>query len=109
MLLPKTILALLLLSTLSHCGNVVIGNGNNVKGNGNCIDHGDGNSLTGNDNQLRDSFRNQILGSLNGLFKTNGLQLQGNGFDYSNGVRAEPSASQGQAQSNLQTEPPISS
>lgn len=77
---------LLCLAGLSHCGNVVIGNGNCVQGENNVINHGDGNNIIGSDNALRDSFRNQILGNLNNIFKSNNLQVQGNGYNFVNDV-----------------------
>jgi hypothetical protein len=51
--LTKTVLSLILMIVLGHCGNVVVGNGNRVKGDGNYIDHGDGNTIHGDDNSLR--------------------------------------------------------
>ena len=75
-------LILFSLAVLSHCGNVVIGNGNSVQGENNVINHGDGNSIVGSDNALTESFRNQILGNLNNIFRSNNLQVQGNGYNF---------------------------
>lgn len=79
-------LAFLLLLALSHCGNVIVGNGNRVQGDGNVINHGDGNSVTGDANYLRESFRNQILGNLNQFLRTNDVALNGNGYGYVDGA-----------------------
>jgi hypothetical protein len=81
------ILLLFLLAVLSNCGNVVIGDGNRVHGDGNCIKNGDGNTVRGNGNTLSDSYRNQILGDLNAFFMTNGMNLQGNRYYYQNGMQ----------------------
>lgn len=81
-----SLLILLGLAVLSHCGNVVIGNGNCVQGENNVINHGDGNNIVGSDNTLRESFRNQILGNLNNIFRSNNLHVQGNGYNFANGA-----------------------
>ena len=47
-----TLILASLLANLALCGNVVIGNGNSVRGNGNYIDRGDGNNIDGDDNKI---------------------------------------------------------
>ena len=71
-----------MLLALSMCGNVVVGNGNNVCGNDNVINHGDGNQVEGNGNELAHSMRNSILGNLNSLFRTNNLKVHGDEHHY---------------------------
>lgn len=95
----KYLIALLLFISLTHSGNIVIGNCNKVTGNHNIIEHGDGNNIEGDRNILRESFRDQIIGNLNNLFKTNGIQVYGDGYTYTNGAASAPNSG-----NNLQSE-----
>jgi len=69
---------LISLIALSHCGNVVIGNGNRVKGDKNIINHSDRNDVHGNSNDIAYGYQNRVIGDMNQLFKTYNLQVQGN-------------------------------
>lgn len=76
------ILAVYMLLALAYGGNVVIGNGNCIKGDHNVIKHGDGNRIEGNRNELTEASKNAILGNLNELFRINNLQIHGDGEYY---------------------------
>jgi hypothetical protein len=52
-LFKSALIVALFIAAMTNCGNVVIGNGNCVKGENNVIDHGDGNKVEGSDNFLR--------------------------------------------------------
>jgi len=56
----------LVLGLISHTksdGSVIIGNGNNVRGNNVYINHGNNNKVNGNDNYIRNSNSNRIRGN----------------------------------------------
>lgn len=76
------ILSLFLVAKMGCSGNIVIGNGNNVRGTGNVINSGDRNNVDGNHNAITQGYNNQIYGSLNKLFKEKNIYIQGNGFNY---------------------------
>ena len=56
-------LLLILLAACVSAGNMVIGNGNCIRGDHNLIHHGDHNSIVGNNDQIIEGFRNKILGN----------------------------------------------
>lgn len=70
---------------LSHCGNVIIGDGNCVNGNNNILRNSHGNNVRGNNNSLEKSLRNQIAGDWNRLFATNDIKIHGHDHYFTNG------------------------
>ena len=79
------LITFLLVSFLAHMvstGNVIIGNGNNVRGTDNVINHGDRNDVDGNGNTVTEGYNNEIWGNLNQLFRQRNIYIQGNGLKY---------------------------
>jgi len=71
---------LLALLCLGLSGNVVIGNCNSVRGDGNIVRVGDGNNIEGNQNYIANGFNNRIRGDLDSIIRLSFQNINGNNY-----------------------------